>query len=182
MRTSFLAGLCLCTALSTAAQQWRPRASEELPPLFAPVFHTISPTPLPQPFAHHQEFRLPAYRSNAPTSAGRGFNFDFPSNFFENSGLYANSDFRVMELPGPVPLQVTAEQTTFLTEARIPLAEMWSGRLRLSGVQQRFHSANLFSAVNPYWARDIALAPGTESIVGRSRVNYGLGLQFRFNP
>ncbi|MGH9815644.1 MAG: hypothetical protein ACRD5F_07170 [Candidatus Acidiferrales bacterium] len=182
MRTSFLAGVCLCAALSTAAQQWRPRASEELPPLFAPVFHTISPTPLPQPFAHHQDFRLPAYRSNAPTSAGRGFDFDPPPNFLVDSGLYANSDFRIMELPGPVPLQVTAEQTTFLTEARIPLAEMWSGRLRLSGVQQRFHSANLFSAVNPYWARDIALAPGTESIVGRSRVNYGLGLQFRFNP
>ncbi|MGH9794289.1 MAG: hypothetical protein ACRD5G_05915 [Candidatus Acidiferrales bacterium] len=181
-RTSFLAGWLLCAALPTAAQQWRPRVAEDLPPLFAPVFHTISPAPLPQPFARHQEFRPPAYRGSAPKSAGRDFDFDSSRSFFEGSSLYENDDFRIMELPGAVSLQVTAEQTTFLTEARIPLAEMWSGRLRLSGVQQRFHSANLFSAVNPYWARDIALAPGTESIVGRSRVNYGVGLQFRFNP
>ncbi len=78
------------------------------------------------------------------------------------------------------PLRLTAERSSFLTEARIPLAQAWSGRLRLSGVQQRFHSANLYSALNPaYWA-EIAAAPGVESIAGRARVNYGVGVQFRF--
>jgi hypothetical protein len=86
-----------------------------------------------------------------------------------------------LEAPAALaPLRVTAERSSFLTEARIPIAQMWSGRLRFSGVQQRFHAANLYSAVNPsHWAQ-IAQAPGVERIVGRARVNYGVGLQLRF--
>ena len=78
------------------------------------------------------------------------------------------------------PLRLTAERSSFLTEARIPIAQVWNGKLRLSGVQQRFHAANLYSALNPAECAEVALAPGVESIVGRVRVNYGLGLQFRF--
>jgi hypothetical protein len=82
--------------------------------------------------------------------------------------------------PALTPLRVTAERSSFLTEARIPIAQMWSGRLRLSGVQQRFHAANLYSALNPaYWA-EVAAAPGAERIGGRARVNYGVGVQLRF--
>lgn len=85
------------------------------------------------------------------------------------------------DLPAALaPLRVTAERGSFLTEARIPFAQLWSGRLRFSGVQQRFHAASLYSAVNPsHWA-EIAQAPGVERIVGRARVNYGVGLQLRF--
>lgn len=88
--------------------------------------------------------------------------------------------YRFDVTPALAPLRVTAERSSFLTEARIPIAQMWSGRLRLSGVQQRFHSANLYSALNPaHWA-EVAAAPGAESIGGRARVNYGVGVQFRF--
>jgi hypothetical protein len=88
--------------------------------------------------------------------------------------------YRFDVTPALTPLRVTAERSSFLTEARIPIAQMWSGRLRLSGVQQRFHAANLYSALNPaYWA-EVAAAPGAERIGGRARVNYGVGVQFRF--
>lgn len=181
MRTSFLAGLLLCTAISAAAQQWRPRAAEPLPPLFAPVFVTASPAPFPSLAPEHEAFRPFARRSSERERDGREFNFDFAPSFLQDSRSPQDSIFRA-QLPGPASLHITAEQTSFLTESRIALAELWRGRLRVSGVQQRFHSANLFSVVNPNWARDIALAPGAESIVGRSRVNYGLGLQLRFDP
>jgi len=88
--------------------------------------------------------------------------------------------FRAEAPPVLAPLRVTAERSSFLTEARIPIAQMWSGRLRFSGVQQRFHAANLYSAVNPAFFSEVAGAPGAESIVGRARVNYGVGLQLRF--
>lgn len=78
------------------------------------------------------------------------------------------------------PLRMTTERNSFLTEARIPLAQLWSGRLHFSAVQQRFHQANLYSAVNPAHWTEIAPAPGVESIAGRARVNYGVGLQIRF--
>jgi hypothetical protein len=85
------------------------------------------------------------------------------------------------EMPASLaPLRVTAERSGFLTEARIPLAQMWNGRLRFSGVQQRFHAANLYSVANPAGLEEVSLAPGIESIVGRARVNFGVGLQFRF--
>jgi hypothetical protein len=78
------------------------------------------------------------------------------------------------------PLRVTAERSRFLTEARIPIAQMWSGRLQFSGVQQRFHDANLYSALNPAFWAEVAAAPGVERIGGRARVNYGVGVQVRF--
>lgn len=85
------------------------------------------------------------------------------------------------EVPAALtPLRVTAERSSFLTEARIPIAQLWSGRLRFSGVQQRFHAANLYSAVNPAFLAAVAPAPGAESVAGRARVNYGVGLQLRF--
>lgn len=92
----------------------------------------------------------------------------------------ATPRFRLDAPQALAPLRVTAERSSFLTEARIPIAQMWSGRLRLSGVQQRFHAANLYSAVNPaHWA-ELAATPGVESIAGRARVNYGVGVQVRF--
>lgn len=78
------------------------------------------------------------------------------------------------------PLRIASDRSGFLTEARIPLADAWGGKLRLAGVQQRFHAANLYSALNPSCLAEVAVAPGAASLVGRPRVNYGVGLQFRF--
>lgn len=78
------------------------------------------------------------------------------------------------------PLRFTTQRSSFLTESRIPIMALWRGRLRFSGVQQRFHAANLYSTLTPAFFAEATLAPGAESIVGRPRVNYGVGVQLRF--
>ena len=86
----------------------------------------------------------------------------------------------IPDVPVLAQVQVTAQHTPFLSEARIPLTQVWSGRLRLSAVQQRFHTANMYSVLSPAYAGEVGTAPGVQSIVGGSRVNYGLGVQLRF--
>lgn len=78
------------------------------------------------------------------------------------------------------PLRIASDRSSFLSEARLPLADAWGGRLRLAGVQQRFHAANLYSTLAPASLAEVAVAPGAASLVGRPRVNYGVGLQLRF--
>ena len=86
----------------------------------------------------------------------------------------------IPDVPALAQVQVTAQHTPFLSESRIPLTAVWSGRLRLSAVQQRFHTASMYSVLSPAYAGEVGTAPGVQSIVAGSRVNYGLGVQLRF--
>lgn len=86
----------------------------------------------------------------------------------------------IAQLRERVPVRVTDERTALLTESRIPIREMWDGRVRFSAVMQRFHSANMYSTLS-HASVESDNAPGAQSIVARSRVNYGVGVQFRFS-
>lgn len=133
------------------------------------------------------EPRLPAMGSsnlstdsNKPAMPGKGDvalqATETEMEFGSQSPAHENRDSELLA----VPLRITAARTSFLTEARIPIREFWGGRLRFSGVQQRFHAANLYSVLDPAYAEQVSAGPGLTSVVARARVNYGFGLQFRF--
>ncbi len=74
---------------------------------------------------------------------------------------------------------VRTSRTSFLTEERIPLGELWKGRVEFAAVQQRFHNASLYSVV-PANLGEISATPGIENTSGRARTAYGLSLRIHF--
>lgn len=166
-RASFALGMLFC-GLPVAAQETQ--VALRILPDSARV--TARQKPVPR-FAATEE-KLPAFE--APARAVKAFRAEL------SPSTQAAAPRHRFDMPAALtPLRVTAERNSLLTEARIPLAQLWSGRLRFSAVQQRFHQANLYSAVNPAYGTEIAPAPGLESIAGRARVNYGIGIQLRFS-
>lgn len=165
-RVSLVLGMMICG--STAAAQETQMALRVLP-----ASDRVTTRPAGAQRLTPAEEKLPA--SEVPPRAGKIFGAEI---FWPAQA--AAPRFRFDRPAALAPLRVTAERSSFLTEARIPIAQLWSGRLRFSGVQQRFHAANLYCAVNPAFSAAVAPAPGAESVAGRVRVNYGVGLQLRF--